>query len=380
MRWPNAPRLVGLALVLGVLPMVLLRCDLDRPGEGRSSAPPAVALPRTDWPLEREVWIYDGAWVAPDELVLVDALGDRLLAFDRGGWFRGEGLPWLRSALDEESYYPNRLATGGETLFVGLAGALVVEIEGRSVTKTHRLLEVGAAGRELTGVYGWTAGHEDLVVLGALGEGGRRGPLRLFAMSRDGSAVVWTGPPIPGSEGLKSWYSLGDARLARIGRSVFLLTYDSQTGRTEIVRGEVGKEGLVALGAWPEEIPRHLPRPLGYDTVEGFVEMNVLVASAPGPVALLAWEGDLYLLARRPGPERTEWLLSRIDPRTEVVVGTVRLPSTSRHLVAVPGSKAWALLEKGPVTGFGDQRIEGLRLVPAEAVRAIGSRTPEESQ
>ena len=381
MRRANASRLVGLVLVLGVLPMVVMRCDLGRPGEAPSSTPPAVALPRADWPLEGDSWIYDGAWVAPDELVLVDALNNRLLAFDRGGRYEGEGLGWLRRGVADEGFYPSRLATIGETITLGLAGGLVVETEGERVVKVHRLLEVEVRGGELVGVYAWAAGSRDLVVVGQLREGNSRGPLRLFAVPWDGTEASWIGPPVPGTaegSGAASWYALGDARLARLGRFVFLLTYDPGTGRTEILRGEVGSDRLVPLGAWPE-VPRHLSWPLGYETVDGFVGMSTLVASAPGAVALLAWEEDLYLLARRPGPERTEWLLSRIDPRTEVVVGTVRLPSSSRHLVAVPGPKAWALIEKGPVTGFGDQRIEGLRMVPAEAVRAIGSRTLEES-
>jgi hypothetical protein len=81
---------------------------------------------------------------------------------------------------------------------------------------------------------------------------------------------------------------------------------------------------------------------------------------------LYGWNGRLFVLARRPGAasDETVWSLTRIDPQRDEVVGTLELPTAAAHLTVIPGPRHWAILEKGPVRGFGQQDISTLLLIP----------------
>ena len=93
---------------------------------------------------------------------------------------------------------------------------------------------------------------------------------------------------------------------------------------------------------------------------------------ATTPVGLFGWEGALYLLTRSPAADQgTDWWLTRIDPATDALAGTVRLATKANHLMVVPGDRYWALIEKGRVeNSYEDQDITGIVAVPAEEIRA----------
>jgi len=100
----------------------------------------------------------------------------------------------------------------------------------------------------------------------------------------------------------------------------------------------------------------------------GLTSVPKLFASleaATMPVGLYAWEGDLWLLARRSGtePGQTDWSLTRIDPDggasgDAVTRYTLHLPTGhAKHLALAPGSPCWTVLVKGEVKGLGRQDV-----------------------
>jgi hypothetical protein len=88
-------------------------------------------------------------------------------------------------------------------------------------------------------------------------------------------------------------------------------------------------------------------------------------------IAGVAGQGEfLYLLTREPGSgSGTRWLLHQIDPARDKLLRQIQLPTSSSHLIVVPGEKLWALIEKGPVTGSPPvQEIGSVLMIPASLI------------
>jgi hypothetical protein len=93
------------------------------------------------------------------------------------------------------------------------------------------------------------------------------------------------------------------------------------------------------------------------------------------PVGLYGWEGFLFVLTREPAQGGgTRWMIHKIDPRKDAVVGSSQIPTRANHLTVVPGPKKWAFLEKGRVQDWGRQRNDRVLFVPASRLR--GSLSP----
>lgn len=82
------------------------------------------------------------------------------------------------------------------------------------------------------------------------------------------------------------------------------------------------------------------------------------------PAGLYGYGGFLYLLARDP-EACSPWLLHKIDPINDRLIGSVPLPSLARRLALVPGEQQWILIEKGSVIAGGEERIKSIQLVPS---------------
>lgn len=118
--------------------------------------------------------------------------------------------------------------------------------------------------------------------------------------------------------------------------------------------------------------------PAGYETLPPLPETpgNALgtalrlkfVQRQSVPVALYGHGPHLYLLTRDPirtdGGFRTKWRLHQIDPEADELVRSMTLPTHTEHLLLAPGSRYWALIEKGPVNEVAQHEIDSMVLVP----------------
>lgn len=110
-----------------------------------------------------------------------------------------------------------------------------------------------------------------------------------------------------------------------------------------------------------------LPHPapeLSFREDVSFSETFRAVSALEGPIALLSWEDRLYLaLKSRRGLE-----IWHVDTNDGGLHFKEILPG-SDFVTLVPGPEAWAVLLKGPVTGFGQQRVQSVVHVPSERLR-----------
>lgn len=87
------------------------------------------------------------------------------------------------------------------------------------------------------------------------------------------------------------------------------------------------------------------------------------LSQATMPIALYGAGRFLFLLTRQPTQQGTTWKLHKIDPEKDRLLGSTTLPTTAFELVLAPGPEKWAILEKDPSDGVGNQKVSNLLLV-----------------
>ncbi|HEY0557290.1 MAG TPA: hypothetical protein VGG20_23745, partial [Thermoanaerobaculia bacterium] len=126
---------------------------------------------------------------------------------------------------------------------------------------------------------------------------------------------------------------------ATAGESAYALQFDEPSYLLNLRTGQ-------RLKAFPpgfERLPK-LPKDEGQDSAGG----RVRVADASTlPIALYGRGAFLYLLTREQQPQKKPlWRLHRIDPKKDVLVDSVVLPTTATYLELAPGPTSWAILEE----------------------------------
>ncbi|HSS79024.1 MAG TPA: hypothetical protein VLV54_20050 [Thermoanaerobaculia bacterium] len=127
------------------------------------------------------------------------------------------------------------------------------------------------------------------------------------------------------------------------------------------------------LKCFPQEFER-LPR---LPDLGGFAAAAALYKALENSTAAtgLYGRGDLlYLLTRKPSPKGTIWQIWQIDPQRDVVVRSLTLPTTANHVFLAPGSRDWAVIEKGAVKEGGKQAIRSMLLIPSSWIEDPASK------
>lgn len=105
-------------------------------------------------------------------------------------------------------------------------------------------------------------------------------------------------------------------------------------------------------------------------TQEVFAQLEAQAVAA----GVIGYKDSVYVLTREPleGDGGTRWLLFRIDPQSDAVVGHVELPTTKNHIVVVPGEFNFLILEGGPVRAWGRQSFETAVVVNSNFITGDG--------
>lgn len=301
-------------------------------------------------------WAISGAWGADgSELLLADILRGSLVAY---------GIPGGQGEEVGELSRPTVILARSE-------GYLVKEPPGRFVFLDHELEQTGSIdyqevepakdrdGTRVANILELAVRGSEVVALATLrAPGGVQGAFIKYRLEPEpGFERLRAADIVTGREEL--FYRLTGPAIAYAGESAYALRFRDRA-YLEGVTGDPRR-----LDAFPTgfgELPS-LPEPRGAANAAemfGAVERSIL------PVQLYGREEFLYLLTRRPKePGHTLWELHQIDPVEDRLIRTLTLPTTAHHLFLVPGAERWALVEKGPVIGPGEQDIQRAVLVPS---------------
>lgn len=332
------------------------------------AAPCAIALD----PAPR--WTSSGAWSSEgDEVVLVDILGSRLLRYSSRGGFLGDVRKPGRGRL--EFNHPTKLTTDGAgfVLMDRMEHLLWLdeELEPRRAMRLPEDLDL--AGVDRLTLSDFQVVGDDLAALVAVVRTAPGSPGKQSGKQRED---VWRGYAVISREAgtLRQLVELSQRPEARrLYGYVFPLVATAGGVAYGLDFGPPNRIVALlpsgrALSAIPEDLVDELPELPG-DGGPGTAVVAFAALEGQAMVTGLYGRGDkLYLLARRPGREGTLWQLHRIAPDGPRQERTVTLPSTANHLFLVPGVPAWAIVEKGPVEGPGEQTIDRMILLPAGTI------------
>jgi hypothetical protein len=362
-------RVVRVFVPLLLVPVVLLHLGA---AFAAPDAQQVVRCPRVPFS-QPPTWTRSGAW-AGNRLILADSLANKILEYQIPG---GRMVGTLPKALviDFNHAKPVQIqATGNGDFVLELSNDQLVTFSRSFRVKNKR--EVVSAfdekaanpGTRIESLWGWTLAGSDLLGYGDISFYGRKrwesGVFRFPLSNPQDFDIVSSGE----RDSSRIFYRLDMPFLTSLedGTGYALLMRD----RLGIYRSEKGKPGLEFVTAPPKgfEASPNLPE---FRRKEDLPSVMRAVEQSTMPAGLWGWEGHLYLLSRAPAPAGTRWTLTKIDPRPGAArfVGSVVLPTQANHLTVVPGPRWWALVEKGPVLGFGAQSIDGAVLIPSDALR-----------
>lgn len=324
----------------------------------------------------RPGWSVSGDWLAPNQLVLVDNLNRRLLSFDEKARFLGteqKHLPVRLQAEFEADFAPSAISSDGKRTWLQMPIAKFARLgPGQSVEQTANLWRAELSYRgetvQLIAIMAWTLVDDDEIFgFGKFEMADQTISTGFFRISLDEASDGILYEAYHEGHPMQLWYRVFGSSLvtAEDDRAYGLVVGD----HSYIVESRPKASELHPLDARPVAV-RETPEILDFVTPDDFVELMADLETKRSPVGLYAWQDDLYLLWRQqPEDASQQWFLSKIDLRRDELVGTMVLPTRASHLMVVPGPRQWALVEKGPVKGFGNQSISTVTFIPAREVR-----------
>jgi hypothetical protein len=369
--------------VLGLLGATLLTCAAgvgrNNAGGAESQAPDGcVRVPLDPHP----TWAFDGGWLPEGgALVLTDVGAGILRLYDRAGQsLRTVARPGHGPL---EFNRPSKIWPISGGFLLGNGSRYLWLDEELTPIRSYDLETVPVApSGTVRALFDWAASEDRIFTAGdvLLPNGSwKRG---LLSMPVSDATIYHMVREIPVSSRQEfDHYLMGYQLVAALGGQGYFLTFSDPPAILEIDSAN----SVRILSSFPggfETLPA-LPLHGGFASAE--IRYRAY-ESARLPVGLYGWGGRLYVLTRAPasasGPPGTRWSLTKIDPRTDRIVGSVVLPTRAAHLSLVPGPESWAVLEKGRVERYGVQPIPSLLLIPAAWIEGestpLGSAEPKE--
>lgn len=363
-------------LPLRALPTAILLVASLIGGWSIGAAAPGAATGRScvEVPLTvRPGWTISGTWAdGGTVLLVVDAFNNKILRYASNG----DPLPAFPEPFDSafDNFTPSVIKSEGSELIIELSNARLIRL-GRNLTPVFRRDLIGESQRvdaRLEKVYQWEIAGGDLLLFGDV----RRPQATPEEQWKSGFFRAPLNDPksfqslheISPYDPARLFYRLGTPLIASQAGTVYMLLMEE---KPRIVRSRKGSTGLETLRTFPAELAQRPVLP-PWKQLDDYAPLMLAIERSTMPVALLGWEGSLFVLGRRPAANDTgtEWLLSKIDPRTDTLVWTTTVPLPSaRHVTVVPGPKQWAFIQKGVAKGLFNQEVKSLYLVPASRLR-----------
>jgi hypothetical protein len=318
-------------------------------------------------------WSSWAAW-SPDggELAIVDVRGARLLRYSSAGVYLGAVTRPGRGELEFD--HPTQLAgtSDGFRLENPPGRTLWLDRNYRSVRSIDFLTAKGSPRiTDKVVPYGLASAvvvADELIGYATLHVNGRPW-LGFVRVSMKPVEVVELIEEIPhGSPEDRVVLWTGAEDVSRVADATYALRYGEPTAILQLTpvkrRLRTFPADFTALPVLPPEVGGPSAGPI----ISRVLERSTVATNLQGHGSFL------YLLTRRPAAQGTLWQLWQIDPRRDVLVRALTLPTAASDIFLAPGPKSWALVEKGPVTRPGEREIRNMLLLPAEWIEDPSSK------
>jgi hypothetical protein len=281
--------------------------------------------------------------------------------------------------------YPIRLAVRDDSRLVVQAEAnrfLTLDPEYAAEGNMNTLLKAGPNGSTIEKVFTWAPAKGDIVAFADVKAPGDRWGAGVVRFSTDLEATSHGFQllnDLSPQDASRKFHRLGFSYIAALGDTAYYLLMDNGF---HLWKSDPGKDAE-DMKDLTESFPswKSSPQLPSYVMPEDFTSVMETIEGSAFPTGLYGWrdpvsgERSLYLLSRQPQNGVVQWLLSRIDPASGDVTGTVLIQSHANHLFAIPGPVMWAFVEKGPALGLTEQEVGDILTIPAERVRSSLERS-----
>ncbi len=314
---------------------------------------------------EQPTWSNSAAW-APDgtSLIIADTRRKVLMQFSLDG-----RLLQTIVAIGGEL---NLVQGTGSGYLVEATDAGFVWLDARFSALRTLDLKAEALGMatKVTSVFGWTLNGDSLITFGDLErkevpEAHEKARGNLLKVSSHSPPIAESIPLQIGPKTRRFFLIAYPLLASADGKSYVLLLEDT----AKVI--ELG-DALRELHSFPSEyrdVPSLPTRP------ESAAEIFGAVERATTAISLVGWRNMLYVITRKPqgGGGGTQWIAWPIQPREDRLLNGKILPTRAAHILIVPGSENWAIIEKGSVSADGTQDIPSILIVKPEAMEsAVG--------
>ncbi|MFY9819777.1 MAG: hypothetical protein WAM82_00240 [Thermoanaerobaculia bacterium] len=297
-------------------------------------------------------------------LLVVDPFRNQLVSYDSQGGSQTVSAPHLKSAKD---FLPARIAkTAGGFLLETADGSLVGLDKQLRVTRESTLTQKSLTEEHVGSLYQWTLAGDKLVGFGTLTKTGQSYELGFLRAPLQPSGQVEMLKPFANGD----FYLLGYSYLATLGDDVYFVLMDKHPAIYRVSPGSAKVEKLKSFPAEYQILPDfQTPPPKGPKSAPArYAELETFTM----PAGLYAQDGILYLLTRKPdGPAATAWWVYKIDPRKDVILGRMKLPTSANHLLIVPTAENWFAIERGRVEEKQRQQIQSMVVLPSAAISSL---------
>lgn len=320
----------------------------------------------------RPGYTSSGAWINPEELVLVDAVNNNLLTIDPEGHLVRKQSKDVEDTVTKtfrENFLPVAVVTGTDGVWLELVGARMAKLSGtEKVMETVDLWGTQIDSVKFGGAWRWTLAGDDIFGLGQFQLRDKSETAGFFRIDLNDPSKSTLLRIVPDGSTTQLWYRIGLPLVTSLGETGYALSMERPVS---IVKSSPGAKKLEPLGTFTALL-KAPPALLPFEDAGDFQKIMKKLTSSTAPMGLHGWNGKLYLLWRYQSQDRSKWLLSRIDPErphAEMMEATVTLSSEANELITVPGPRYWAFVEQGPVEGYLTQSTNSILFVPTARVQ-----------
>jgi hypothetical protein len=303
------------------------------------------------------------------QVVVVDSFGKdgkRLLSYSPSG--KATILPTVAGHTDAD-FYPARIGRKRDGGFIlQLANGTTLSLDDSLRFSDHQSLQQGKSGGYRIGsLYQFTVAGDAVVAYGALLTSPESYELGFFRAPLRSAATQELSMLMPFDEG--DYYLIGYQYLAAIEDEAYFVRMSKDPAIYHI--SATGQD-VARLAAFPDAFrvrPDFKTRMTGPKTASAhFSELESFRVAA----GLYSQGGMLFLLTRTPDQKGgTAWWLYEIDPRSDRLLGQVRLPTSSNHITLAPSETAWYLFERGAVGENQKQETSTMLVLSSSAIDSL---------
>lgn len=330
--------------------------DIQALSLGSFITPVGLSGERLDLPQSRRPsWAYYGTWdISESAIILPDTKRKSVFHYSLGtniarevtasNLANGNAFQLGKIALSLGTSY---VVENGDGHLLWLDANFTIKKEINLIGKTT------AQNNKIGSVFDWVEAGNEIAILGDIETNGKW-VSGISIVPKTAGAYVNLVATMDTHSKSRNYTRLSYPVLAAAGNKIYILLAEGTPGIYEVT----GK-GLRRISCFPIGF-NVFPEIGNVITEKTIAAIHSRLRNTSMPVALYGFGEKLFLLLHRPSTPGHIWSLVQIDPVAEKLIAEKILPTSAADIVLIPGRSRWAIVQKDPVLGLGDQPVHSI--------------------